>query len=176
MLEVVNAILDYIENHLFEEITLEDLSAYSHYSKFHLSREFNKMVGTSIPEYITRRRLSNAAIMIFETDKTISYIANTHGYNSDKYFSTVFKKNFGVSPSAYRNNPGMIYLYPKRMMKGGEQKTMRRLDDIVCEVNVSSKDDNEVRVTLSNIEVNGKDVTSSIELQDNGNVKVTFLE
>lgn len=174
--EGLNKILDYIEDHLYEDIKLEDLSALAYYSKSHLSREFNKVLGISIPDYVTRRRLSNAAIMVFETDKKISYIANTHGFNSDKYFSFLFKKHFGIPPSKYRNKTSYILLYPKRHLKGGERTKMKKLEDLTCDIIVGSTSNKEYTVTVDNLEIKGNEVKSTIELQDNGNVKVAFYE
>ena len=176
MYEIMNDLLKYIEDHLYEDISLEKLSDFSNYSKSYLSREFNKIIGLSIPDYVTKRRLSNAAIMIFETDKKISYIADIHGFNSDKYFSTLFKKNFGISPRTYRNKPKYIYLYPKRQIEGGEHKKMEKLEDIICEVKVDSNDEKEISVTISNIEVKGKEINADVEVQDDGTVKITIGE
>jgi AraC-like DNA-binding protein len=174
MEEILNKILGYIEEHLYEKISLDDLSALSFYSKSYLSREFNKILGLSIPDYITRRRLSNAAIMIFETDKQINFIANVYGFNSVKYFSFSFKKHFGVCPSEYRNKTNNILLYPKRHLKGGEIKEMRKLGDLDYEVELKTSDNDEYTIIINTMEIKGKEVTSIIELQDNGNVKITF--
>jgi len=173
--EVLNKILDYIEDHLYEVIKLEELSALAYYSKSHLSREFNHVLGISIPDYVTRRRLSNAAIMIFETEKKINYIANAHGFNSDKYFSFLFKKHFGIPPSKYRNNRSYIYLYPKKRLKGDQTK-MKKLADLTCDIIVNGSSNNEYTITLENLEIKGQEVKSTIELQENGNVKVVFHE
>ncbi|MDD3127445.1 MAG: AraC family transcriptional regulator, partial [Candidatus Izemoplasmatales bacterium] len=82
MYEEVNLILDFIEKHLYEDIKLDDICRLVNYSKSHISRMFNKYIGLSLPKYVTKRRLSNAAIMIYNTDKPIGYIADVHGFGT----------------------------------------------------------------------------------------------
>lgn len=152
MYEDINKILNYIEEHLYQEIKLKDISNVINYSKSHISREFNKYLGISLPKYIMKRRLSNAAIMIYTTDKPIGYIADTHGFGSDRYFITLFKKELGISPLNYRKRNGFIYLFPKRVLKGGKTVIMKNLEDIEYQINVNSDSAGEVSVELKNVE------------------------
>jgi AraC-like DNA-binding protein len=152
MYEDLNTVLEYIENHLHEDISLDDLANHVNYSKSHLSREFNKYIRISLPDYITKRRLSNAALMVYNTGKSISYIADTNGFNSVKYFSTLFKKELGISPTEYRKRSGFIYLFPRRILKGGKTTIMKKLEDVVFEINVEENAEGEVKITMNDIE------------------------
>jgi hypothetical protein len=67
-------------------------------------------------------------------------------------------------------------LYPKRHLKGGERTKMKKLEDLTCDIIVGSTSNKEYTVTVDNLEIKGNEVKSTIELQDNGNVKVAFYE
>ncbi|MFA5037984.1 MAG: AraC family transcriptional regulator [Candidatus Izemoplasmatales bacterium] len=178
MYEEVNLILDFIEKHLYEDIKLDDICRLVNYSKSHISRMFNKYIGLSLPKYVTKRRLSNAAIMIYNTDKPIGYIADVHGFGTDKYFSTLFKKELGISPLNYRKRNGYIYLFPKRILKGGSVELMKNLEDIVCQINVNSDSNGEVKAELTNIQRTNDGVELAVsvskEMDGKATVEVTL--
>lgn len=72
-------------------------------SKFHFTREFEKEVGMTPGKYIIKIRLKKAIeLLTFSKDMTIEEIAIETGFNCGNYFSKVFKKYIGISPSAYR--------------------------------------------------------------------------
>ena len=102
MYKIMNTTIEYIEANLLNDLSLNDIAHQSNYSKTHMSRMFNKIVGVSLTEYINRRRLTNTALMLKDTDKPIEYISDIYRFGSSKYFSTMFRKEFGISPSMYR--------------------------------------------------------------------------
>ena len=75
MENTMNKVIEYIENHISLEMTLENICDEFSYSKSHLSRMFNKYVGMSISCYITKRRLARASFDIKNTLKQIKYIS-----------------------------------------------------------------------------------------------------
>ncbi len=97
-------IINYIEEHYSEKITLETLSLYAGISEYHLAHTFKKCTGQSPIEYINHYRLSLAANRLIETDEQIIIIAIDTGFNNISYFNRIFKKRFGVTPREYRNN------------------------------------------------------------------------
>lgn len=137
----MNLVLNYIESNIFEELSLELMSEEFFYSKTYLSRVFNKYVGISFSDYINKRRLSLIAIQLRNGNKSISYLANYYGYNSQKYFSNLFKKTFNVTPSEYKKGNIFITLQPKRIINGGIIMVINNLKDLCLEL--SSKVDNE---------------------------------
>jgi len=157
----LNEVLIYIENNLYNEITLDEISDAVNYSKSYISRVFNRVIGVSLPDYITKRRLSNASLMVLNTKKSLNYISDIHGFSSVKYFSTLFKRELGVSPSQYRKNTGFIYLYPKREIKGGNAEIMNDIKDLVYTITVNGDKDSESSVSIKNI--NEEDGTIEIE-------------
>lgn len=95
--------IDYIEKHLCDPIKLSELAKQSHFSEFHFHRLFHKVVGTSVMEYVRKRRLSEAAVELSETDEKITGIAFKYQFSSEESFSRAFKKLYSVSPRDYRN-------------------------------------------------------------------------
>ena len=100
--------LEIIERRINEKITIESIAADIYISKFHYMRLFREIVGDSVMEYITKRRLSLAAKAIIETDISILDIALNYGYDSRDGFSRSFKAFMGVTPAQYRRHGSEI--------------------------------------------------------------------
>ncbi|GJM75977.1 hypothetical protein HMSSN036_81930 [Paenibacillus macerans] len=92
----------YIENHLGEEIGVEDVARKVGYSYYHLTRQFSALLGESIGSYIKKRRLADGAKKLLYTDKRIIDIALENGFHSNEAFSRAFKTVYKMSPHAYR--------------------------------------------------------------------------
>ncbi|MDR2903275.1 MAG: AraC family transcriptional regulator, partial [Clostridiales bacterium] len=94
----------YIENHLGENITVEEVAGVAGYSYYHLTRQFSAILGESIGGYIKKRRLADAAQKLLYTDKKVIDIAFENGFDSSESFSRAFKAAYQLSPAAYRKN------------------------------------------------------------------------
>lgn len=103
-IERIETIIDYIESHLEEELSLSRLSAESNYSKYHLHRMFSSIVGFPIHVYVQRRRLTEAARLLLTTKQPIIDIALVSGYTTQQSFNEGFKKLYHKPPNAYRKN------------------------------------------------------------------------
>lgn len=90
--------IDYIEKHLSEALKLDEIAKQSHFSEFHFDRLFHKTVGVSVMEYVRKRRLSEAAIELIETDEKITDIALKFQFSSEESFSRAFKKGMVYAP------------------------------------------------------------------------------
>lgn len=101
---IIYNIKEYIEKHYMEDISLSDLSDTFYLSKEHLSRLFKKEIGQNLFSYIMDLKLQEAKRLLVETDRTLDDIAFSLGFSNGNYFSKVFKKNVGISPSSYRTN------------------------------------------------------------------------
>lgn len=88
--KVVEKILDYIENHLDEEISLDKIASNLNYSKFYIARIFSEQTGKTIYKYIQGRRLTLAARKLVETEKNIIEIAYEAQYSSQQAFTLAF--------------------------------------------------------------------------------------
>ena len=98
----IESVIDYIETHLNEKLTLDTIAAAIHYSKYHLSRLFVDTVGLHINEYIKRRQLTEAAKLLIFSEKPIIDIALLCGYQSQQAFSSAFKSMYKAPPAEYR--------------------------------------------------------------------------
>ncbi len=102
ILEKLNQIHAYLEEHYGEKITLELLSSQFFISKYHLSREYRKTFGSNLSEDLTARRISHAKSMLRFSDGSVESIAQSCGFQDAGYFIKVFKKSEGMTPLEYR--------------------------------------------------------------------------
>lgn len=101
---VIRDILNYLNAKYSEDFTVAHLAKTHHISLEHLSRLFKKEVGETITAYITRLRTEKAAELLKGSDLAIADIAMYVGYSDSNYFVKVFKKRYGMTPSAYRSS------------------------------------------------------------------------
>ena len=102
--DIINNAVDYINEHYADEdISLDSVAEEINISANYLSAVFSNKVGLSFVEYITKKRMAKAKILLRNTSKKSGEIANEIGYKDPRYFSFVFKKNQGCTPSQYRN-------------------------------------------------------------------------
>lgn len=94
-------VLDYIEAHFIEDISLDDLAALAAMSRFHFARRFKQVTGVSPHRYITMRRIEEAKRLL-KTDLPIATLALALGFADQSHFSTRFKAFVGMTPSAFR--------------------------------------------------------------------------
>jgi xylan 1,4-beta-xylosidase len=97
-----NLILDYINEHYAEKLSLQKLADAMHMNYYYLSHFFKDIAGISFQEYINGQRLNQSEILLSATDKTITQIALESGYPNIKAFTAAFKANFGMIPTHYR--------------------------------------------------------------------------
>ena len=100
----IEAVIDYIENHLDGKLELETVAEAVHYSKYHLHRLFTDTVGMTIHDYVQRRQLTEAAKLLVFSDQPIIEIALICGYESQQSFSLAFKAMYKSPPAEYREN------------------------------------------------------------------------
>lgn len=99
----VQLIIDFIEEHVEEPISLKDIALYLGYSRNYIHKLFYIYTGMYIMEY-TRKRKLEYAIQDLKSDKTILEIALAYSYGSERAFSRSFKNVYGISPGKYRHN------------------------------------------------------------------------
>ncbi len=104
----IRACCEYINLHLDEKLSLEFLAKEVGYSEYHLSRKFNKEMGCSINDYIQNERLEKAKYLLTTTNTNIEEISMDLGFGSRSYFTSIFKKHTGETPSEYRKTKTVI--------------------------------------------------------------------
>ena len=92
----------YMDRHLEEELSLASLAAYSGYAEYYFSRKFKRETGLTPAEYLRKKRLEKAAMLLRATELDVQQIAMRLQFCSQSYFTDSFRKQFGVSPSKYR--------------------------------------------------------------------------
>ena len=98
-----NNTIDYLETVLDDEIDEKKVNMLSGYSYSMFSRLFSILTETTLSEYLRSRRLTEAAIILRDTDKKIIDVAFKFGYESSDSFGTAFKNFHGFTPSEVRN-------------------------------------------------------------------------
>lgn len=98
----VDKIKRYIHEHYHQGLNRDKLAEVVYLTPDYLAKRFKSEVGLSIIEYLNEYRIKKAQEKLLQDDESISEIAMSTGFDSISYFSTVFKKMTGLSPSMYR--------------------------------------------------------------------------
>lgn len=94
---------DYINKHLSENITSIDVAQHLFLNPSYFSRYFKRMTGENFTDYVHRLKMRIASKWLEQKDETIEIVALKLGYSDRTYFSKVFKKYIGVTPSDYKS-------------------------------------------------------------------------
>jgi two-component system response regulator YesN len=94
--------LAYIHQHFSERITLKQIGELTFFSPIYCDTVFKNDMGVSIIEYVLSLRIENAKEQLLEEELSIKEIAESVGFHDHNYFSRVFKKRVGLTPSDYR--------------------------------------------------------------------------
>ncbi|MBQ8094270.1 MAG: helix-turn-helix transcriptional regulator [Clostridia bacterium] len=105
----VTQAIEYINRHLHERLTQEDISDAVGLSRTYFSTHFVDEVGMPITEYIRKRKIDTAKGLLTYFDYSILDVAEYLGYSSDSHFSSTFKKETGMSPREYRERYSDVY-------------------------------------------------------------------
>lgn len=111
-------VLQFIETHLNEGLSLSEAAKMSHFSKFHFQRIFCAMMGESLQVYINRLRLEEAAnLILYCPEQAITTIALQCGFSGSTAFARAFKKHFGVSAVSIRKYRKIVVTSDKATLK-----------------------------------------------------------
>lgn len=100
--KLVIAVTNYVQHHLSEPITTEQIAEHLFMGRTRLSANFKSESGMALSEFIQRQKLDEGKRLLRFTDKSAAAIAAYLGYSSSAHFTTVFKKYFGCTPTEYR--------------------------------------------------------------------------
>lgn len=94
--------LEYIENHIDSDLSLQVLSNISGFSPYHFHRIFHSIIGKSLHKYILERKLNCCANQLLYENCDITKIALDYGFATSSSFSKNFKHQFGCTPTQYK--------------------------------------------------------------------------
>ena len=98
----MSVLLSYIEDHLQEEITIENLCNKVHLHPNYFIKFFRQKVGLPPIEYINNLRIARAKVLLYSQDMSVQDVAYSVGFKGPYYFSRIFKAKTGFSPTEYR--------------------------------------------------------------------------
>lgn len=122
--------LNYIEENLCNHISQEEIAKECYFSLSSLQKIFRYAFNYSLKEYISKRRLTNAAKDILKTEMTITEIAMKYQYNSPEVFTRAFTKLWGISPSKFKARWKFFDIFPKINIdyQGGNDMSHKKVD------------------------------------------------
>ena len=100
----ISHVLEYINAHYTDDLSLHAIADEQHISYYHLSRVFKEVAGVTFREYVTNVRLHNSTKALKNTKDSVLTIALTHGFSSAKGYTAAFKERYGVKPGEYRRH------------------------------------------------------------------------
>lgn len=94
--------IDYINEHFQSQVTLEELAKHAYVSPYYLSRMFKKELGKNFVDYLNEKRIGRAKALFRDADLKTYEVAEYVGISDAHYFSRLFKKYTGMTPTDYR--------------------------------------------------------------------------
>ena len=113
----IQSAINYIENHLTEELDYEQIARESFSSPFHFQRVFSILCGYTLGEYIRNRRLTLAGAELANTREKVIDVAYKYGYDNPESFAKAFQKFHGITPSQARGNGVMLKSFSRLSIK-----------------------------------------------------------
>ena len=130
--DAIQSAISFIEQHITDDITAEDVANHLHISSFYFQKGFSMLCGYSVTEYIRNRRLALAGGALAATDMKIIDIAMKYGYDSPDSFTKAFTRFHGVSPAMVRKNDVTIKTFAplklEILLKGGYLMNYKIID------------------------------------------------
>lgn len=112
----INVLIEYINNHLSENIDLNRLAELSGFSRWHFHRVVSAFLGEPVGSFIMRMRVETAARLLRYTELPIQEISWRVGYDAPSSLSKLFKQFYGISPNEYRINKEYIIMKPEMIL------------------------------------------------------------
>lgn len=103
-IDVVDKVVDYIENHLSEELSVRQLANMAYVSPDHLTRSFKKRFQQTVSDYILKKRMTLAGELLRDRKLTITMVSDCVGFGNYSYFTEQFKKYYGMTTREYQNS------------------------------------------------------------------------
>ncbi|NGP46394.1 AraC family transcriptional regulator [Bacillaceae bacterium SIJ1] len=180
-IEFLQRAIDFMEEHLHERITIDEIAQQANVSPFHFQRCFTLLTDTSVGEYLRRRRLTLAANELCTTSEKVIDLAYKYGYDTPEAFSKAFRQQHGMSPSEARHGLGKVNAYTpltiQVQLKGAHPMKYRIVErgsfDIVGRERTYSMENGENFVGIPRFwsEVNEDGTVQTLEKLNNGSIE-----
>lgn len=124
LVESLQKAIEYMEDHLLDDITIKDIAKQAHLSPYHFQRTFVILTDITVREYLRRRRLTKAAQELCNSSTRIIDLAYKYGYQTPESFAKAFYRQHGLTPSEARKEMGNLQSYNRLViqvnLKGAE--------------------------------------------------------
>jgi len=124
--KIVLDVMDYLDQHLAEEITIDHVAGKFHFNRYYLMKMFKKVTGLTIIEYVNQKKITASFKDLICTDDKVLKLALKHGFNSLEYYSETFYKVVGISPSQFRKS----MTFNPNILLEGDESDMTKLDQV----------------------------------------------
>ena len=98
----IKLVLNYINDHYSEDISINTLADLCEYSEYHFMRFFKKHIGLTCIQYINNLRLEKSSILLTSTNNAIMDISLEVGFDNLSYFNKLFKRKYNLTPKEFR--------------------------------------------------------------------------
>ncbi len=102
-MDVVDTVVEYVNLHLSEDLSVSQLANMAYVSPDHLTRSFKKRFGQTVTDYILQKRMTMAGELLRDRKMTITMVSDCVGFGNYSYFTEQFKKFYGKTPREYQN-------------------------------------------------------------------------
>ncbi len=136
-LEQLFASIEFVEESLFDQLSVDSIARSAYFSTYHYSRLFKAIVGESVMSYVRKRRLTEAADLLAKSDLSILNIAMDCQFESQEAFTRAFKNQFKLTPGKYRKHNEPFRLLHKK--KFDQNTWVHRQQVISTEPKIVSK-------------------------------------
>lgn len=158
--DIIEDAINYIEENLETDINLELLSQKYFLSKFYYHRIFTAVMGITLKEYISKRKLNYALSLLKLTKKPMVEIALLIGYGSQESFIRAFKVNYGVTPGSVRRGEASLKLLGKPEIV---QRAFKNFNsDVITEFSFVEKQEIELVGFFAQVDLADKDIQKKI--------------
>jgi AraC family transcriptional regulator len=100
----VKRVRDFVQAHLDQDLSLEDLAQQIGFSPYHFARLFRQSTGDSPHQFVLRQRVEQAQRLLTQKDLTLAQVAIESGFADQSHLTQVFKRYLGLTPRAYRQD------------------------------------------------------------------------
>ena len=134
--KAVRLMQDYINEHIYEDISIEDLAKAASFSPWYSRKLFIKHLGMTPAVYVRRLKLSKSALRLRDEDCQILDIAMEMGFGSVDGYQRAFRREFGCNPKEFSTSPIPVWLFTPNLIIDKERKvsTMSEIRNVFIQV------------------------------------------